>query len=198
MNVARLAGIVLLSLPLAACRAALEPHRDVPLVWKVDREPSAPGGKVDLTHLLSQKFRVLPLEDKRTEPKQQIGVNVQRADRPLPVTTRDDVAAWATDRLKHVLARQGLKVVEEGQTVTLRGEILRLGVTEAGLFNGEAEIAMTAESKGKVVWRGVLSGKSRRMGKTYKLENYYEALSNALQQAAGELVESAPFVAALK
>jgi len=198
VNTARLATAAFAAASLASCRASLEPHRDVPLVWKTDREAGAPGGKADLTHLLSQKLRVLPLEDKRTDPKQQIGVNVQKADRPLPVTTKDDVASWATERFKHVLSRQGLKVVEEGQTVTLRGEILKLGVTEAGLFNGEAEIAMTAEVKGKVIWRGILSGKSKRMGKTYRLENYYEALSNALQQAAASLAENEGFVAALR
>jgi hypothetical protein len=135
--------------------------------------------------------------DRRSDPTV-IGVNVKRPDQPLLVTTRDDVAAWATDRFVHVLKRQGLEVVKSGETVTLEVEILNLQVTEAGLFNGDVEFAVAAKNtRGGTIWRGGLAGRSKRWGRTYNLQNYYEAITNAFENAAKGLAEDPAFQAAL-
>jgi hypothetical protein len=168
-------------------------HRDVPLVWASKHEAPANAG----TNLAPNRFKVLPLVDKRPDPKQ-IGVNIQKPAHPLPVTTKDDVSAWATERFEHILRGQGFNLVAADPTVAIKGEILKFGVTEAGVFNGEVELGIVAETpKGESIWQGTLSGKSKRWGRSNALENYYEALTSAFLDAARKLAEEPAFVAAL-
>ncbi|WP_242392175.1 YajG family lipoprotein [Anaeromyxobacter oryzisoli] len=150
------------------------------------------------TSLAPHHFKVALFVDRRAEPHV-IGVNVKRPDHPLQVTTNDDVAVWATERFIHVLRRQGMDLVDKGATVTLEVEILKLQVVEAGLFNGDVEFAVVAkDASGATLWRGALSGRSKRWGRTNNLQNYYEALTNAFESAARGLVSNPEFVGSLR
>ena len=178
---------------LAGCVSDRTVHKDVPLVWLVGQE-SAVAVAAGVAPI---RIRVEPLLDRRQDPKV-IGMNVKNAASPLPVTTRDDVAAWSTDRFKHVLARQGFEIVESGEEIILDVEILKLVVIEAGMFNGSAEFGVQAsDANGRLIWRGTLAGKSKRWGRTNNLDNYYEALQNAFESAASKLGETPGFMDAL-
>jgi hypothetical protein len=175
------------------CVTSREPHRDVPLVWVAEQEQPV----ATKANLGANRFRVLPLVDERQSPAQ-IGVNVKDASQPLPVTTRDDVAKWATERFGYVLGRQGFVIVQSKETVTLEARIVKLGVVEAGFFNGEVDLAISAKDRwGKVIWSGATSGQSKRWGRTNNLQNYYEALTNAFESSVRKLAEDPGFIAAL-
>ena len=175
------------------CASQREEHRDVPLVWMSDQESPVTSA----SNFASYRFKVLPFIDQRAD-KSVIGVNLQDPSHPLTVTTRDDVDAWSLDRFSYVLRRQGLDIVESGETHTLQGELLKLLVTEEGLFNGDVEFSVSVRNAaGQAVWRGAVAGRSKRMGRTYKLENYYEAITNAFEQAAEQLAANPSFLASL-
>jgi hypothetical protein len=46
---------------------------------------------------------------------------------------------------------------------------------------------------GKTLWSGLASGDETRCGRSYKLENYYEVLSDAIVNTVSSLLESAEF-----
>jgi hypothetical protein len=98
----------------------------------------------------------------------------------------------------YVLWRQGFALVQSGETVSLQVEILKFGVVEAGMFNGEVDFAITARNaSGQILWRGATNGKSKRWGRTNNLQNYYEAITNAFESSARKLAEDPGFLAAL-
>lgn len=177
----------------AGCVGPQAEHRGVPLVW-LDAQETPVAVK---SNLAPHRFKVARFVDRRADPSV-IGVNIQHPDHPLQVTTKDDVAAWSTDRFAHVLRRQGVEIVQSGETATLHVEIVKLMVTEAGLFNGDVELNVTAKGlRGHTLWRGALAGRSKRWGRTYNLENYYEALTNAFESASRDLLSNPAFLAAL-
>jgi hypothetical protein len=148
-------------------------------------------------NLGANRFRILPIVDQRPNPAE-IGVNVKKAGEPLPVTTRDNVANWATDRFGYVLARQGFVIVGNQETVSLEARIIKFGVVEAGMFNGEVDLAISAKDRsGRVIWSGATSGQSKRWGRTNNLQNYYEAITNAFESSVRKLAEDPSFIAAL-
>jgi hypothetical protein len=50
---------------------------------------------------------------------------------------------------------------------------------------------------GKTLWSGVASGDATRFGRSYKLENYYEVLSDAIVNTASSMLQSPEFQKAL-
>jgi hypothetical protein len=53
------------------------------------------------------------------------------------------------------------------------------------------------DAGGKPVWRGTVMGEATRWGRSYKLENYYEAISDSLLDAVGKSLKSDPYLKAL-
>jgi hypothetical protein len=58
-------------------------------------------------------------------------------------------------------------------------------------------VVVAKTARGEPLWRGALSGRSKRWGKTYRLQNYYEAMTNAFESAARRLGGTPSFLAAL-
>ena len=58
----------------------------------------------------------------------------------LKVTTKDDVSAWSTDRFKYILKQVGLNIVDSGETVVIKGDILTFVVVEDSLYRGNIGI----------------------------------------------------------
>ena len=53
------------------------------------------------------------------------------------------------------------------------------------------------DRSGKTLWSGSASGDATRFGRSYKLENYMEVLSDAVVNAASSMLQSAEFQKAL-
>ena len=113
-----------------AIRRSILPYKDKPLVW----QPTGSIQGLDLskvdTTLYKEKFRVVPFADQR-ENKNEIA---------LKVTTKDDVSAWSTDRFKYILKQVGLNIVDSGETVVIKGDILTFVVVEDSLYRGNIGI----------------------------------------------------------
>jgi len=53
-------------------------------------------------------------------------------------------------------------------------------------------------SDGNTLWKGLASGRQRRFGRSYNLENYYEVLSDAVVNTVRLHVGNAQFQAACR
>jgi hypothetical protein len=114
------------------------------------------------------------------------------------VTTNEDVARFVTYQVKSLLSGLGLKVVESGGDMILKGEIKKFFVEETTRYNAEVELQATfTDANGKFLWAAATTGTSSRFGIWYKADNYYEVLSDALIGATHELVRNPGFRNAL-
>lgn len=131
----------------------------------------------------SLRIEIQALADARETPKR-IGENREDLEKTgciYPVTTKDDAAAWTTDRFRFLLGRLGFHVGDKDGDVVLSGELRQFFVTEGGTYDGEIGLKLDVVSKdGKALWSGIVRGTSGHWGKSYKLANYHETLSDTL------------------
>ena len=131
------------------------------------------------------------------EHKEGIGENLE-GDKPKPVTTTDDVGAFVTSHMRELFDHAGFKTVDSNGTVTIKGEVKQFFVRETSTYKSEVVVHLTVVSRGgKTLWSGLASGDATRFGRSYKLENYCEALSDAIVNAVSSMLESAEFRKAL-
>ena len=159
---------------------------DVPLRWK----PT--DGTNDLLNDASRTFKVKkvqvkPFSDVRDD-KKLIGRNTEDGATRI-VTTRDDVGAWCATQLSNQLREAGVPVVAEGADLVVSGEVTRFMVNEGETYQGGVVLNLKIkDAKGKVVWSGLVTGGAKRWGRTFKEDNYMEALSDSLVRAFAAFV----------
>jgi hypothetical protein len=178
--------------------------KDVHLTWR-PTDPIAspkvvtlrPGATTSAAAPLGTTVRVevQPLADSLTNPLR-IGEN--RGDLKetciYAVSTKEDAAAWTTDRLRYVLSELGVQVVAHDGDLILSGELRRFYVVETGTYDGEVAFRLDLTSKaGKVLWSGLVRGTNGHWGKSFKPENYQETLSNSLIDAVQQLLSNRDF-----
>jgi hypothetical protein len=177
---------------LAGCAAS---PNNIPLVWKPERQHNAPPGAAPVD-FFKAKVKVAPMTDSRQNPKL-IGEN-REGPTPKPATTSDDVAAFVTDHFKALLSGVGMTVVDSGESAIIKGDIQRFFVTETNRYSGEVRIDfLVTDPAGKTLWEGMTGGTSTRVGLSYRAENYYESLSDALAIATESLLREPGFEAAI-
>ena len=163
-----------------------KPLEGVPLRWKPTDSAARVLNEASRT-FKEKKVQVQPFTDARDD-KALIGRNTED-EKPKDVTTKDDVGAWCAGRVADVLKQAGVPVVTEGAEVVLSGEVTRFMVEESNRYRGVVSLRVTArDAAGKELWRGVVSGDNERFGRSYKEENYMEALSDSLLAATSGLV----------
>jgi hypothetical protein len=164
---------------------------NVPLVWKPTSTLGA-AGHIDLADVRAAKVKVAPMVDPRQTPSL-IGENREEST-PRTVTTRDDVAAFLTARFKMLFTNAGLDVVDSGETAIVKGEVKQFFVAEASTYEAQVRVLITvADSSGKPRWSGVTDGSASRFGRSYRAENYYEVLSDAVITAVASLLTDEGF-----
>ncbi|HCE45125.1 MAG TPA: hypothetical protein DET40_16410 [Lentisphaeria bacterium] len=169
---------------------------DVPLVWKPTKDINDAGSALP-AGIFTHKYKILPFVDSR-ENKKEIARNIENKKDRL-VSTSDDVAAWCRTRFIAVVKQRGLDVVDDNANMTIKGEVLEFYVIEDNMYNATVGIKITAESTaGNVVWQGMMSGTAKRFGHSYRLENYYETLSDAYINAVNGLLKNQEFRTALQ
>jgi hypothetical protein len=168
---------------------------DVQLDWR-PTESIGTLGVITLVGTPQQKIEIAPLRMTPSSP-QLIGENREEAT-PLPVTTRDDVAAFVTLHLKQMLSDAGLAITESGGNLILRGEVTSFFVTETDLYRGDVRLRLDlVDPSGRVLWSGIVGGTANHFGRSYKEENYLETLSDSLTHAAFNLMHNGDFEKAL-
>jgi len=172
---------------------------NIPLVWKPTITVSALGA-IDLTAFQNASFTVKPFNDLRLKPSE-IGKNIEKrhSDKVLSVTTKDNVAAWLTDKFASILQEFDVPVVKDGGTMSLEADIVKFYVTEESLYRAEVGLKIRARSKtGDVIWEGMIAVSNKRWGGSYKAENYYELLSNTCIDVAHTLLKTDSFLQAVR
>jgi hypothetical protein len=171
--------------------------RGAALSWQPTFRLSESLGSLNLTPFAGLKIAVKPLVDQR-KTKDLLGENLEKGD-PIPVTTKDDVSAFITAHATELMREAGLPLSDkaEGASVVLSGEVLRFHVAERNTYDADCQLLLQLEANGKVIWKGSILGHATRWGRSLKLENYCEALSNSLTDAISNLLKDPAFLKAL-
>ena len=189
-----LSALAVASITGAACAA--DKLEGIPLKWK----PTSAIGKgvaLDLTDLASRKIQIDTFTDARADKSGLIGENREKAV-PKKVSTPDSVPDFVSVNMRQLMTKVGLNVVESGGDAVVGGEIRSFFVEETDTYMGDITLRVTVKDKsGKALWTGATSGTSKRFGRSYKAENYYETLSDALIEATQGLLQNPSFTKAL-
>jgi len=168
---------------------------NIPLFWRPTTGMFSIGS-AELAELQNARLQIDPVADKRENP----AVIGQNREEPTPrqVTTPDDVSAFVTNRMKALMSAAGIKVVDSGGTAILKTELRTFFVDETNTYQAEVILRVTlTDPDGKVLWSGLTSGASARRGRSYRADNYYEALSDSLVGAVQQLIQNRGFHKAL-
>ena len=186
---ARILFVVFAATLVAQAHAALLVN--VPLKWRQTSDLKLGAMEMSQVPVQFDVFR-----DVRAD-KPAIGEN--REDQtPKPVTTTDDVGAFVSTHMRELFNSAGLKTVDSNGTVTIKGEVTQFYARETSLYRSEVAVHLTVVGRdGKVLWSGTASGAAKRFGRSYKLENYYEVLSDAIVNTVSSMLQSAQFQKAL-
>lgn len=164
----------------------------IPLAWRPTSPMSEREPPVDLKDLGAIKLQIDPFVDRREDPAL-IGRNVNAVPN-RKVTTNEDVARFVTYQVKLLMSGLGLKVVESGGDVIMKGEIRKYFAEEANRYNAEVELQATfTDPSGKILWGLGTIGISSRFGLAYKADNYHEVLSDAVIGATHQMVQNPGF-----
>jgi len=163
----------------------------VPLRWRATSDL-----KLGTMEMAQTPIQVEPFQDARANPET-IGEN-REDEAPKPVTTNDDVGAFVSKHLRDLLDKGGLKTVDSDGAVIIKGEVKQFFVRETSTYKSTVAIHLTVMSRdGQTLWSGTASGDATRFGRSYKLENYYEVLSDALVNTVSSMLQSPDFQKAL-
>lgn len=174
-----------------AAYAAPKLLEHVQLQWKPTSQISLGGAQISQATIQFEPFK-----DTRQKPEL-IGEN-REDDTPKPVTTADDVGAFVSTHMRELFNRAGLNTVDNNGAVIVTGEVQRFFVGETSTYQAEVEVHLTLMSRaGKKLWSGTASGDAKRFGRSYKLENYYEVLSDALVNTTSSILQSDQFQKAM-
>ncbi|HSN17128.1 MAG TPA: YajG family lipoprotein [Gammaproteobacteria bacterium] len=173
---------------LIGCAHAPVPLTDIPLHW----QPTDTVVESGISSASDVGIQVGNFVDTRSD---HAAIGENREDPvPKPVTTRDDVGRFVADHLRETLQKTGLDVVDTGGKVVLSGEVTDFFVAETDVYRSEVTLRITAaDATGKKLWSGVVSGTNTRFGHSYRAENYYEGLSDALVDAMQNLLQDQAF-----
>jgi Uncharacterized lipoprotein len=184
------ASLLLLSISLvASSKTTLLEH--IPLEWR-------PTSKLQLstTQMTEATVSIANFIDGR-DNKEAIGEN-REGDEPKPVTTSDDVGAFVGVHIRQLFDEAGIKTVDGAGAVTIKGEVKKFFVREGSTYKSEVALQLTvSDPDGKTLWKGLASGEATRFGRSYKAENYYEVLSDALVNTVSSMLQAAEFQRAL-
>ena len=175
----------------AGANAKTAPLEHVHLQWRATSDLSLGARQMPQTPIRFEKF-----VDAR-EKKEAIGEN-REDDSPKPVSTTDDVGEFVSTHMRQLFDKGGLKTVESNGAVTIKGEVKQFFVRETATYKSEVAVHITVVgSDGATLWSGVASGAATRFGRSYKLENYCEVLSDAVVNTVSSMLQSAEFQKAL-
>jgi hypothetical protein len=181
---------LLLSVSLvASSKTKLLEH--IPLQWRPTSDL-----RLGTTQMTASPVMVVTFTDDR-DSKEVIGENTEDHE-PKPVTTTDDVGAFVSMHIRQLLDQAGIKTVDGNGAMTIKGEVRKFFVRERSTYQSEVAIHLTViDQDGKTLWNGLASGDATRFGRSYKAENYYEVLSDAVVNTVSSMLQAADFQKAM-
>ena len=183
-----LVGFLAVSLGSIALAAPLV---NVPLRWKPTSDL-----RLAAAQMTAAAVQFEPFKDIREMPDK-VGEN-REDDTPKPVTTSDDVGAFVSNHMRDLFSHAGVKTVDTGGDVVVKGEVRQFFARETHTYKAEVSIHLTVVGRdGTTLYSGVTSGEASRFGRSYLLENYYEVLSDAVVNATSSALQNEAFQKAL-
>lgn len=171
--------------------SAADKLESVPLTWKPTIAPPTRGA-MNLAGIENARLQFEPMVDRREDPAL-IGLNRDKIP-SRRVATPENVARFVNFHFKNLLTGVGVNLVDSGGTVIVKSVLTKYFADEAQKYNGEVEIELTfTDTSGKVLWAYMIGGTSSRYGISYKADNYYEVLSDALISATQALIQNPRF-----
>jgi hypothetical protein len=173
----------------AASKTKLLEH--IPLQWR----PTS-ALRLGTIQMTASTVTIASFTDGR-DNKELIGENREDAT-PKPVTTADEVGTFVSKNIGRLFDQAGVKTVDTNGDVTIQGEVKKFFVREESTYASEVEIRVTViDQTGKTLWNGLASGEATRFGRSYRAENYYEVLSDAVVNTVSSMLQAADFQKAL-
>lgn len=171
---------------------------NIALEWKANNKPSDMD-PVDFTAFQNVKLAIAPFTDLRKN-QAEIGKNTEKGeDKARLVTTKDNVGKWLTERVAETLGQFGVAVVKSGGNATLEADIMNFYTVETGTYSATVAFKWRLKSaSGTVIWDGMTSDEAHTFGRSYKADNYFEALGNGTVGAVHALLRTDSFLQALK
>jgi hypothetical protein len=171
--------------------AVAAPLVNVPLRWKPTSDL-----RLGTAQMTAAAVQFEPFKDIREMPEK-VGEN-REDDTPKPVTTSDDVGAFVSNHMRDLFSHAGVKTVDTGGDVVVKGEVRQFFARETRTYKAEVSIHLTVVGRdGTTLYSGVTSGEASRFGRSYLLENYYEVLSDAVVNATSSALQNVEFQKAL-
>ena len=175
-------------------------HRDsqramtIPLRWALSAEDMRDVvSAVAVEEINRQSVQVGDFVDARPD-RSLVGRNIEK-DGGGTVATPDDVGKFAEEQLARILRANGVKLGDTRATRIVTGEVRRFFVVEENTYQTHVAIKFrVANMDGQEVWQGVSEGSSHRFGRSFKADNYQEALCNAFLEAVKALLENQDFL----
>ena len=184
-----LASLLLCVSLAASSKTKLLEH--IPLQWRPTSDLRL--GAAQMTAL---PIMVATFTDGR-DNKESIGEN-REGDEPKPVTTSDDVGAFVSTHIRELFKQAGIKAVDGNAVVTIQGEVKRFFVREGDTYKSDVAVHLTViDQSGKTLWNGLASGEATRFGRSYRADNYYEVLSDAVVNTVSSMLQAAEFQKAI-
>ena len=163
----------------------------IPLQWR----PTS-ALRLGTAQMTASTVTIAPFTDGR-DNKELIGEN-REDDTPKPVTTTDDVGAFASTSIRRLFDEAGVKTVDSNGEVIIKGEVKKFFVREESTYKSTVEIHLTViDRDGKTLWNGLASGEAKRFGRSYQAKDYYEVLSDAVVNTVSSMLQAAEFQKAL-
>jgi hypothetical protein len=185
---------ILASLLLSVSLVALSKTKlleHIPLQWRPTSDL-----RLGTAQMTASPVMIATFTDGR-DNKEVIGENREEDD-PKPVTTSDDVGAFVSAHIRQLFDQAGIKTVNSNGAVAIQGEVKRFFVREGGTYKSEVAIRLTViDQNGKTLWNGLASGEATRFGRSYRVENYYEVLSDAVVNTVSSMLQAADFQKAI-
>lgn len=184
------ASLLLLSVSLvASSKAQLLEH--IPLEWR----PTSTL-RLGTTQMTTAAVSFAKFTDGR-DNKEAIGEN-REEEEPRPVTTSDDVGAFVGLHIRQLFDEAGFKTLDANGAVTITGEVKKFFAREGNTYKSEVTLQLSvSDQQGKILWKGLASGEATRFGRSYKAENYYEVLSDAVVNTVSSMLQAPEFQRAL-
>jgi hypothetical protein len=182
---------------LAACflSACATPLTNQKMFWK----PTNDTKDFDASGLAKYKFKILPFSDeRRVTPRNKIAENTENETPRAVLADTDNMSPFVTENIEKTLSASGLEIVSSGESYQISGAIKDLFVNESNLYKGTVTIRYIVKKGGKEVYNEIKTGSSKRFGRSYKMENYMESISDALVDSLMKFLNDSALKSALK
>jgi hypothetical protein len=182
------AAVAATSVILGACATTLQ---HVPLRWGPTDDISSGvlpvhGGTIEFAGFKDLRGNPGLIAENREENK------------PRLVTTEDDVGAFVTMQVRHLFDRAGFTTVDADGSLVISGEVRQFFVEETNRYRANVLLHVVMRNRsGAVVWEGNAAGTDETFGRSYKLDNYYQVLSNSIIGATEAIWRDAGFMHAV-